>query len=134
MDAPERAAADGEILAVGGDRPAVDEAGAADHAVVGQRHLFHAEAMAGMLRVHPEFLVGARVEKQLEPLAGAEDALVLAFGELVLATGLAGLLAAVFQFLQQLGIDGHEWDSADGGGRWRGGRRLRPGAWACRIR
>lgn len=100
MDAPEGAAADGEVLAVGGDGASFDKAGPTDHAIIGQLFGFHAERGAAVLGVHAEFLEGARVEKGFEALAGCEHALLFALGEFVQASGFACLLAAIFEVFQ----------------------------------
>ena len=79
----ERAAEHRGVLAEHRDRPAVDGAGAGDHAVAERAPLLHAEVGGAVPGQGVELDERARVEQHLQPLAGGVAALgVLALGRL----------------------------------------------------
>jgi hypothetical protein len=77
-------------------------ADAADHAVSGHGLFGHAEVVAVVLRVQSEFHEGAGLEEGLQPFAGAEQALLVAFRELVGSAGVVGNGAPGGEFLEQI--------------------------------
>ena len=83
----QRAAEDGEVLAVDEDQPAVDRAVADDHTVAGDLLVRHAEVVAAVLDEHVPFLEARRVEQELEAFARRQLALgVLRVDALLAAT------------------------------------------------
>jgi len=67
-----RAAHHGEVLAERRDWPAIDEAGADDHAIRRQFLVGQAEMLGGVLGVRGDFLEGVRLEQGQQALAGAQ--------------------------------------------------------------
>ncbi len=84
VNAAQRAAADGEVLAEGGHQAAVHEAGAGHDAVARDGFAFHAEVVAIVVGVHAAFLEGAGLEKRVQPVAGGHQALFAAGVQFVL--------------------------------------------------
>jgi hypothetical protein len=93
----QRAAEHGEVLGEQEHGAAVHGAPAGDHAVAGDLGLLHAEVAGAVLDEHVELLERTLVEQQLDALAGRQlAALVLRLDARHAATQ-AGLLAALFQ-------------------------------------
>ena len=85
MNAPQRAAADGKILAEGRHDAAIHHARASDHAIGGHGLFLHAEVVALVLGMKAGFLKGAGLEKLLEAVAGGHQALFAAGIQFVLS-------------------------------------------------
>ena len=98
MGLGERAAEHREILGVDEDRAAIDRAPARDDAIAGDLVLLvHAEIRAAMLHEHVEFLEGAMIEQQIDPLARRQLAALVLSVDARLPTAEAGDRAAFFQ-------------------------------------
>ncbi len=101
MDLAQRAAKDGEILGEDVDQTALDGAPTGDHAVAQELFLFDAKAHGAMGDEHIQFAERARVQKQLQALAGGQLALGMLSINAPLSTTQLGLLpqlAQVFDF------------------------------------
>jgi hypothetical protein len=84
VNAPQRAAADGKILAEGRDNPAVNYAHASHDAIGGHGLFLHAEIVALVLGMKAGFLKGAGLEKFLQAVTGGHQAFFVAGIQFVL--------------------------------------------------
>jgi hypothetical protein len=89
------AAANGEILGVGGNGAAIDVSGRADDAVAGHLAFFQSEVETRVVGVHAELDERSAIEEGGEPLAGRAQALLVAFPDAVDAAADERLLAAL---------------------------------------
>ena len=107
MNAADGAAADGEVLGVGGHGAAVHVADAGDDTVAGHFLVAHAEVMGVVLGVQTELHESVGLKEGVDALAGAHEALLFALGEFVEAAGGIGPLAFFFELFKQCWVDGH---------------------------
>ena len=96
-DLAERAAEDGEVLAVDGDLAAVDGAGSGDDRVAVRALLLHAEGVGAVAHELVEFDEGAVVEQLLDALARGLLALGVLLLDRRLAAGRHGLVVAALE-------------------------------------
>gem|GEM_PF-4879990 len=89
----------GEILGIGKHRPAVDQAVPRDDTIGGDFHVFHAEVHAAVGHERVNLPEGTGVEQFIQPFPGGQLALLLVFGNRLLAPHLLDLGFAGFQFL-----------------------------------
>ncbi len=75
---------------------------ACDDAVGRDLDLFHAEIVATVLDEHVQLAEGARVEKQVEPLAGGQFAALLLLFDGFGAAHLPGFLLFIQEFLDRV--------------------------------
>ncbi len=102
MGLRQRAAEDGEILAVDEDLASADEPAARDHAVARHAVLSHAELGRAVLDEHVELLEAAFVEQQFEPFACGELAAGVLRLDALLAAAEPRLGAFFLELLQNL--------------------------------
>ena len=103
------AAEDGEVLREDVDQPPVDRAVAGDDAVAERCFWFASPNVAGAMGdEHIEFVEGAGVEQQIEPLAGGELALFMLRVDALLAAAQQGFLLETAQFFNTFTIV-HGW-------------------------
>ncbi len=102
MRAREAAAEHGEVLGEDEHHPPVHRPPAGDHAVAGDAVVRHAELGGAVLHEHVELLEGALVEQQLDAFASGQLALGVLGRHPPLAAALAGLLAPVGEFVEDV--------------------------------
>ena len=107
MGLGERAAEDGEVLGEYVDQPAVDPPVAGDDAVAGIDLLVQPEVGGAMGDEAIELDEAARIEQQVQPLAGGELALLVLRGDAGGAPALFCERLAVVQLIEELAGVGH---------------------------